>query len=452
MLRSNAVMKKLYLTSYPSGLLSICLLLLALAASAQVSIKGVVTNRSDHRSISNASVYVNNSSIGTTTDENGNFDLTIYGAVTELIVSHVGFEKQSLTIDLHSFKGNLDIELKPRADLMNNVTIQIKNKENWKKWGKLFTDYFIGELEFAKKCRILNPEVIRFSYNKNMQTVIARARKPILVENRALGYIVHFDMDSFSYSFQSNQIFRAGSIFFENIAAKDSTEAEQFAANRLYAYRGSKMHFMRSIVAGNFSDEGFKVYVFKAKTNLEKLRIQKLMNEKEARNYEQGRRPEQLQVSDISTNKDTIAYYSDVMASPAYVFYDSVKLQLDERITKEQGAAAVLFHFNEDTFLVNFRDKIESSLNADPVKRAKHYKRLPSELKRNYDFFREYKPSRQQFTILYLLKGTEITIEQNGYYHEINSLFEDGYMAWKKVAHLLPWDYDPQKDTQIVDY
>ena len=39
-----------------------------------------------------------------------------------------------------------------------------------------------------------------------------------------------------------------------------------------------------------------------------------------------------------------------------------------------------------------------------------------------------------------------VTIEGNGYYREIDSLYEEGYMGWKKMAHLLPWDYDPRRD------
>ena len=415
-------------------------------AFAQLKVEGIVLSSIDKKPVSNASVYINNTSTGTSTDESGNFSLTVHSLTAELVVSHLSFEKQTLKIDGGQSGGKLTILLRPKTDMMEHVTVGVKNKETWKKWGKLFTACFTGELEFSKQCTILNPEAILFSYNKKKQVLIARAKKTLLVENRALGYIVHFDMDSFSYSFPDSRILRSGSSFFEPIAAKDSAELAMYASNRIYAYKGSKMHFMRSIFNRELTRQGFTVYIFRARKNGEKERLQRMLSMKEAKNYEQGQQGGPIKLTELTSDRDSLLYYTDIMASPSYIFYDSVKLEMDTRILGDKTDEIRALQFSGDTLLVRYQDTIDAAVKAPDVKRAKNYKRLPQELKVNYNFFRNYKPSLYQFTMLYLLDGDYLTIEKNGYYREIDYLFEDGYMAWKKVAYLLPWDYDPRGD------
>ena len=192
--------------------------------------------------------------------------------------------------------------------------------------------------------------------------------------------------------------------------------------------------------------------MFKARRNAEKERIYRLLSIREARAYEQGQGSGPAKLTDLSDNRDTLLYYGDVLASPTYVFYDSVKLQMDLRLEELGADSTRRFLFSGDTLLVSYQDTIEATMQGDVVKRAKHYRNLPREQKQSYHFFRTYKPSRQQFTMLYLLEGGYLTIEKNGYYRELDFLFEDGYMAWKKVAHLLPWDYDPRKDAWAEDH
>ena len=421
-------------------------LLMTITSFAQIRIEGVIVSMIDKKPVPNASVYINNSSTGTASDESGRFALTVYTLTSELVVSHLSFEKQVLKVDGSQLTGALTIMLKPKTDMMEHVTVGVKSKETWKKWGKLFSACFIGELEFSKQCVILNPEVIRFSYNKNKQVLIARARKPIVIENRALGYKVHFDMDSFSYSFPDSRILRSGSSFFELLPAKDSAELAMFASNRVYAYKGSKMHLMRSLFDRDHKKQGFTFYVFRARKNYEKERLQRMLSMKEAKNYEQGQQGGPIKLTDLTSDRDTLLYYTDIMSSPSYVFYDSIYMNMDERLLGDATEEIRALNFGTDTLLVRFRDTIEIAWSDRSGKRAKHYKQLPEELKVSYNFFRSYKPSRYQFTMLYLLAGEFLTIEKNGYYREIDYLFEDGYMAWKKLAYLLPWDYDPAND------
>jgi hypothetical protein len=433
------LMKKFY---------SVVLLFLPFFSWSQTIISGTVVSKPDGRPVEFASVYINNSSTGTRTDAAGKFSLTLNSGAAEIIVTHISFEKQSVNFRAGNAAGPLKIELAPKLNSMDNVTVKIKNKETWAKWKDLFLQYFLGQTEFAKESRILNPEVIRFSYNKARQTLIARAREPLRIENKALGYLVSFDLDSFSYSFQTNMIFRRGTSFFESLPIANEADRIRQAENRLIAYQGSKMHFFRSVHSGDVGQQGFLVYQFRARQNFEKFRIRKMIMAEQARFYETKGGPSEVTISNITRNKDSAVYYQDILATPDYIFYDSVKLDLAERLAEEGGKTRSLY-FGSDTLLVSFDDSVEPIFLQPGTRINRRYKQLSRELKSNYSFFSDYSMSNKQFTLLTLLDREIIMVEQNGYSHEA-ALYEDGYMAWKKIAHLLPWDYEPEADKKLV--
>lgn len=49
------------------------------------------------------------------------------------------------------------------------------------------------------QCKIINEEDITFNYDSDRDTLRAFARKPIVIHNHALGYIVTCYLDEFEY-------------------------------------------------------------------------------------------------------------------------------------------------------------------------------------------------------------------------------------------------------------
>ena len=73
------------------------------ALQAQVTIKGQVLNASGNAPVSKASVYINNSTIGTASAEDGTYTLAgVNPGVYEIIVSHVGFEVVVYKVEVKS--------------------------------------------------------------------------------------------------------------------------------------------------------------------------------------------------------------------------------------------------------------------------------------------------------------------------------------------------------------
>jgi hypothetical protein len=96
--------------------------LFSLAAVAQtITLTGRVRNISNQESVPSVSVSVRGSSIGTFTDENGNFKLNVAKLPVTLVFSSVGYESQELTVNDAS--QNITIDFTPGTSLGQEVVV-----------------------------------------------------------------------------------------------------------------------------------------------------------------------------------------------------------------------------------------------------------------------------------------------------------------------------------------
>ncbi len=97
------------------------LLLVGFSVQAQMQISGTVTGAEDGLSIPGVSVVVkNNPTIGTTTDMDGKYTLTVPGSAEVLLFSFVGMKTQEVTINGRSL---IDIQLEAEVLEMDEVIV-----------------------------------------------------------------------------------------------------------------------------------------------------------------------------------------------------------------------------------------------------------------------------------------------------------------------------------------
>ena len=78
----------------------VCFVCLSMLASAQVSVTGKVIDKKENKPVAGATVQVKGTpSIGTTTDENGNFSLKVPSLNVTLEVSSVGLFTQEIKLN-----------------------------------------------------------------------------------------------------------------------------------------------------------------------------------------------------------------------------------------------------------------------------------------------------------------------------------------------------------------
>lgn len=414
--------------------------------SAQNRVEGVVVDAGTKSPVAGATIYINNTAVSAVTDSKGAFVLQgSFSWSGELVVSHISYSKKRLTLNPKYGSEAVRIELQVQAHEMENITIETKGKETWDKWGELFTSYFLGTSQFAKFCTITNHEELRFRFDRATQTVTAFSKAPLIIENKALGYKITYDLEKFSYSFQTHLVFYGGTTFFEKVQTASVHEKRTFAANRLQAYRGSKLHFMRALYSDSLRENGFSTYLFKARRNEEKARLMSKVVASQSADLGQS---QAVYVNSITADRDSQKYYMTILAQPDYVFYDSILLNLSA--TPVPGAKEKVLQMCSDTVLVKFYRMADKDF-PDVEKRVQpRYRELPPDQAIVYNFFREYRPSPFQYSILYLVSGESLAIEPDGIYSKASDLFTDGYMAWKKMAHMLPWDYDPLEDRAML--
>jgi hypothetical protein len=121
---------------------------------------------------------------------------------------------------------------------------------------RIFLKEFIGSTN--KDCVISNPDDIYFSYHKSTQLLTAGTDKPLVIQNKKLGYRITYFLDEFSN--QANATVFTGNYFFaEDTAGLKPKEIKNILKARDEAYYGSRMHFIRSLWADKLKENHFSL-------------------------------------------------------------------------------------------------------------------------------------------------------------------------------------------------
>ncbi|MBE9462372.1 carboxypeptidase-like regulatory domain-containing protein [Dyadobacter subterraneus] len=205
-------------------------------------------------------VYINNTTIGVTTDTSGKFTLpNLPLGSAEIVFSFIGYIPQQLKVVVKE-TGNVPLSILLIADSqqLSEVAIKSGRDKNWEKQLKKFEKVFFGN---NANCKILNSWVLDFTEENNMMT--AKASVPLEIENDVLGYKFFFQLKKFSFSATEFSI--VGNIRFTEMETTDKSVAATWMKNRESAYRASAKFLMKSILDGNMSKHGFVIYKDKLK-------------------------------------------------------------------------------------------------------------------------------------------------------------------------------------------
>lgn len=220
-------------------------------------IKGNVLDKKTNSAVMFATVYFNGTFVGTITDEEGRFELDIskYNSMP-LTISAVGY--YSFTMPEYSTDEPLTIYLTPKVFELNEVVIHDKSLVKQRRANlKVFKDEFLGTTANSSKCEIVNEEDITFNYNSDKDSLIAYALKPLIIDNRALGYKITYYLDKFEYCKKDRSFLYKGNIIYKEDLTSNEKLKETFERKREKAYLGSRMHFFRALWANDLAANGF---------------------------------------------------------------------------------------------------------------------------------------------------------------------------------------------------
>jgi hypothetical protein len=98
-------------------------------AQEKYSISGTIKDQSSGETLFGATVFIENSSIGTTTNEYGFYSITAAEGNYTLIISYLGFEDSSKEITLNSDQ-NLNVELSESSNQLTEIVLQTEESED----------------------------------------------------------------------------------------------------------------------------------------------------------------------------------------------------------------------------------------------------------------------------------------------------------------------------------
>ncbi|SDE40999.1 CarboxypepD_reg-like domain-containing protein [Mucilaginibacter pineti] len=206
------------------------------------TITGKVINAETQAALPKASVFLTETSYGTITNDGGTFTLNgLKPGRYLLIVTMVGFEKFSQEVSVGADAVPINISLKPHVTSLGEVSVRIP--EDWERNYKMFVKKFVGTSACGRKCKILNSEVLNFSYNKKERELSASSDDLIEMENRALGYMVKILLTK--SMFGDNHGSWNGQFFFEDLPGTPE-DIKQWKANRIKLLQETGGHFVVS--------------------------------------------------------------------------------------------------------------------------------------------------------------------------------------------------------------
>lgn len=382
-------------------------------AAAQYQLKGRVLNGEDLEPVPFATVFLNNTSFGAITGVDGAFSFEIPEGEHELIISHVGFEPFSYKITTKALRVSYEFRIAPMLVELLELSVESKRDPAWYRNYEIFEQFFLGKSPNAASCKIKNPNVLIFDSESDPNVLVARATDMLEIDNPNLGYDIKFVLTGFVYDKTAMQVIYAGHPFFveKNLPKRRLSKIDQ---NRKMAYAGSVMHLMRSLFAENLEDNGFHLFP-----------MEEVAREISART---------ITISGVESDKSRIE-----KSGGKETLQDTIQvpglLPISIADIAQRTADGKLFITNTEPFFVYFIGEKEPE-SFRPFSLTNLH---PSVLKSKPGI--PNMESVQLSKILMRAKAVQV-FENGGYFHPYD-LYMEGYMAWEKVADLLPFDYQP---------
>lgn len=318
---------------------------------------GKVLNVNDNTPLQGASVFAQNTTFGTATDASGNFKLWLPAGGYDIIVTFTGYTTESKRITTSDKEAELFFELKPREKEMEGVSVVSTNevKDGWTKYGNFFLEQFIGKNVSAAQCNIINKDALKFFYSRKRNKLKVTAEEPLQIQNKHLGYNISYALDSFTHDYKTEVSLYTGYPLFEEMAPQNEIEKSNWDTARHYAYKGSILHFMRSLYQKQLKEQGFEIqFVVNHNDKDKAITVKDFYG---AMNYQMDDstqtvlvKPNQKNVGVIYTNeKPARGFINDNEDEPKDFQFSVVSFLPDDAIVIEQNG----YYFEQDNLTIH---------------------------------------------------------------------------------------------------
>ncbi len=365
---------------------------------AQGIISGKVLSESTGKPLSGASVYINSSTIGTTTNEAGEYRLPVSGnGFYDVVASYVGYEIIVYRATIQSKNIQVTFKLQEKPTELRNVVVL--SKEGRARRLKILREQFLGITEAAEKTKIENEEEILFTDAAGKDVVGAFSVVPLEIVNKELGYRIFFQLEDFYYNNAEGRTYFYGYSRFEELKEKGKIPA-RYLRNRDRYYRGSTLHFYHSLIDDKVKEEGFLL-----------LHIQAMKNT--------GEEPGKATTIDSSSRT-------------GFKVKMSGKMNIGSPIVPSQFFKKDTLNGN-NVYIMDWVEKLRVTYSKDPY--PKKYLKQKIMLSGNLPV--------GVYSDVDMLERPAV-MDANGSLYNPLAVQMDGYWAYEKLASMLPINYRPR--------
>ena len=388
--------------------------LLPALAFAQGKLSGVAQDSVTHEPLAFASVFLANTTMGVTTTEQGKFEFPRVPAGTyDVVGSYVGYRLAKQTITVGPGTKEVTLLLAPTGNQLGEVVVQPEpNKpEDYRK----FTELFLGGTTFSEQCHISNPNDVRVLRDDSTQELSARTKEFLQIDNDALGYRLKYYGLYFSFDPDAGSITYYGQPVFEELKPRDETQRQLWTANRLTAYTGSFMHFLRSLFTNRLAAGSFLTQQIKETPNPRYERAQQqreaLLKAGAAGAYSPA-------------EKDSLRRWSRELPELTTLYSEPRAIDSLRRVASN---GRIYLRFTGQLQVAHFGEAPDPRFR-QPINTL-GYSRMPF-------------PPLRQVSRLQLADG-EAEIQADGSLRNPLEVAISGYWGFEKIGEFLPYDYVP---------
>lgn len=397
--------------------------LVCIVAFAQnITLSGVIKDTRGEV-LPGAGVFVSGYKIATVANNNGAYTLALKPGNYDILFQIIGYKTVAKNILVEDKAIKLDVELEEDAMQLDEVTI--KPDPNRAGYIRMFTDFFIGTTPNALQCKIINPNVLIIDYSKDDSKLTVKTNQFLIVENKALGYRIKYQINLFEWDNKTNIIYYEGYPYYEDLKGSKG-QIKRWLAKREIAYHGSSSHFLTSLYNGKSKEEGF--IINKLVRQADKTRPSDSLINAKVKQFRASALNSDGKLTVSVGGSDSLNYWVKQRNRPKQIAILNQKEVLPDTLVKT---------FNESIKSINYTDVlyvIYTKEKEDPI----YTNRIGLSISRPLTM------PDYQISLVNLLVAPVYFYQNGGTYNPRSMLFE-GYWSWEKIADSVPLDYQPQK-------
>lgn len=222
---------------------------------SQRYVSGQITDAEDKEPVAGVTVFISNTTAGTTTDLTGHYRLTIPSEGSyDLTISHVAYQPVVKHIEAGNISVEFNIELQNHEleEVVKETRVRARQRDI-----NLFWETVLGEKPSRQRMRVANPEAVYYYFNSDTKILTVTSREPLHIINYETGYQIQYILNNFTHNYNTGITERDQQFNFTELEPANPKQKNKWEQKRLKVYNVSLEKFIRSLYNNSLYDDGF---------------------------------------------------------------------------------------------------------------------------------------------------------------------------------------------------